>query len=95
VPQPEPTEDDRPGEVGSVFSTLRNLTLVLWTAYPIVWLIGSEGLGVVGLGPETVAFAVLDVSAKVGFGFILLNSRSAIDAAASRDAAGDATATAD
>ncbi len=76
---------EQPGEVGSVFSTLRNLTLVLWTAYPIVWLVGSEGLGVVGLGPETVAFAVLDVSAKVGFGFILLNSRSAIDAAASQD----------
>jgi len=82
---------DRPGEVGSVFSTLRNLTLVLWTAYPILWIVGSEGLGIVGLGPETAGFAVLDLLAKVGFGFILLNSRSAIDAAVSDTTTGTTT----
>jgi len=78
---------EQPGEVGSVFTTLRNLTIVLWSAYPILWLVGTEGLGIVGLGPETVGFAILDLTAKVGFGFILLNSRSAINAAASRDTA--------
>jgi len=76
---------EQPGEVGSVFSTLRNLTLVLWSAYPILWIVGTEGLGIVGLGIETVGFMILDLSAKVGFGFILLNSRSAINAATSSD----------
>jgi len=73
----------RPGEVGQLFATLRNLTVLLWAAYPVVWLIGTEGLGYIGLYPETAAFMVLDLLAKVGFGLILVQSRSAIDRAAS------------
>jgi len=60
----------------STFSTLRNITLVLWTAYPIVWIVGTEGAGIVPLGVETLLYAVLDVTAKVGFGLILLRSRA-------------------
>ena len=66
----------RSEEVQKTFNTLTVLTLVLWTAYPILWIIGTEGAGVVGLGVETLAFMVLDVSAKVGFGLILLRSRA-------------------
>ena len=66
----------RSEEVQSTFNTLTVLTLVLWTAYPILWILGTEGAGVVGLGVETLAFMVLDVSAKVGFGLILLRSRA-------------------
>jgi len=73
----------RPGEVGQLFATLRNLTVVLWTAYPVVWLIGTEGLGFIGLSLETAAFMVLDLLAKVGFGLILVQSRSALDRATS------------
>ena len=70
------------GDVASLFSTLRNLVIVLWTAYPIVWIIGTEGtLNIVGLGVETVLFMVLDLTAKVGFGFILLRSRDVLDQA--------------
>ena len=60
------------------FNVLRNLILVTWTLYPIVWLLGTEGAGVVGLYVETLMFMVLDVTAKVGFGFILLSSRSIV-----------------
>jgi bacteriorhodopsin len=68
------------GEVAALFSTLRNLIIVLWTAYPIVWIIGTEGtIGLIPLGVETAAFMVLDLSAKVGFGFILLRSRNVLD----------------
>ncbi|PSP98683.1 rhodopsin [Halobacteriales archaeon QS_5_70_15] len=74
----------RSGDVASLFGTLRNLVIVLWTAYPIVWIIGTEGtLNLIGLGVETVLFMVLDLSAKVGFGFILLRSRDVLDQAAS------------
>jgi bacteriorhodopsin len=70
----------RSGEVAALFSTLRNLVIVLWTAYPIVWIIGTEGtIGLIPLGVETAAFMVLDLSAKVGFGFILLRSRGVLD----------------
>jgi len=73
--------DQRPAEVNSLVSTLQGLLIVLWLAYPVVWIIGTEGLGIVPLYAETAAFMVLDLSAKVGFGFVLLRSRSVLDAA--------------
>jgi len=60
------------------FNVLRNLILVTWTLYPILWIIGTEGAGVVGLYTETLLFMALDVTAKVGFGFVLLSSRSIV-----------------
>ena len=62
----------------ATFKTLRNLIIVLWTLYPILWIVGTEGAGVVGLFVETLGFMVLDVLAKVGFGFILLRSRAIV-----------------
>ena len=63
-------------EVQGTFTALRNLVLVLWTLYPILWIVGTEGAGVVNLYVETLGFMVFDVLAKVGFGFILLRSRA-------------------
>jgi bacteriorhodopsin len=65
----------------STFGTLRTVVVVLWLVYPVWWLIGTEGLGAVGLGIETAGFMVLDLAAKVGFGFVLLSSREALDQA--------------
>ncbi|MFO7832754.1 MAG: bacteriorhodopsin [Halohasta sp.] len=63
-------------DVGSTFRVLRNLTIILWSAYPVVWLFGTEGVGAIPLSVETLLFMVLDVSAKVGFGLLLLRSRA-------------------
>jgi bacteriorhodopsin len=53
--------------------------IVLWTAYPIVWIFGTEStIGLLPLGVETAAFAVLDLAAKVGFGFVLLRSHDVL-----------------
>lgn len=61
------------GEVAALFSTLRNLVIVVWTAYPIVWLFGIEStIGLIPLGVEVALFMVLDLVAKVGFGLLLL-----------------------
>jgi bacteriorhodopsin len=79
-------------DVRSTFSTLRTLIVVVWLVYPVWWLVGTEGLNVVGIGIETAGFMVLDLTAKVGFGIILLSSREALDAvssAASARAAAD------
>jgi Bacteriorhodopsin len=62
----------------STFNVLRNLILVAWAVYPVAWLVGTEGLGLVGLYGETLLFMILDLSAKIGFGFILLRSRAII-----------------
>jgi bacteriorhodopsin len=80
------------GDVASLFGTLRNLIILLWTAYPIVWIVGTEGLGIIGLYPETAAFMVLDVTAKVGFGFVLLRSRNVLEQSTSDSAGADAAA---
>lgn len=58
------------------FNALRNLILVTWAIYPVLWLVGTEGAGAVNLYVETLGFMILDVTAKVGFGFILLRSRA-------------------
>lgn len=65
----------QPRAVVSLFILLRNLTVLVWTAYPIVWLVGTGGLGIVPLYWETAAFLVLDVCATVGFGVLLLRRR--------------------
>ncbi|MFB6304781.1 MAG: bacteriorhodopsin [Haloferacaceae archaeon] len=72
----------REDDVAALFSQLRSLTLVLWLIYPVVWLFGTEGgLNVIPLGVETAAFAALDLTAKVGFGVLLLRSRTVLRAA--------------
>jgi bacteriorhodopsin len=90
------TLDDKVDQLGpdvrSTFSTLRTLIVVVWLVYPVWWLVGTEGLNVVGINIETAGFMVLDLVAKVGFGIILLSSREALDAvssAASAQAAAD------
>ena len=46
--------------------------LVLWSLYPIVWLLSPVGFGVLNGCAETVIYAILDIVAKVGFGAFLL-----------------------
>ena len=76
------------GEVSSLFGQLRNLIIVLWLLYPVVWILGTEGtIGILPLYWETAAFMVLDLTAKVGFGFVLLRSRSVLEAATESDSA--------
>jgi len=78
----------QPGDVGALFGRLRNLTALLWAIYPVVWVLGTEsGLAIIPLPVETAAFMVLDLAAKVGFGFLLLRSRSVLSAATSHGAA--------
>ncbi|MFB6173881.1 MAG: bacteriorhodopsin [Halobacteriales archaeon] len=67
---------DDPGR--STFVVLRNLTLVLWALYPVWWALGTQGAGLVGVFIETAGFMVLDVTAKVGFGVVLLRGRDAL-----------------
>jgi len=69
-----------PEDVQSTFGLLRNLILVVWLVYPVWWVVGTEGFGLISLNIETAGFMVLDLVAKVGFGIILLSSRDVLDA---------------
>ncbi len=68
----------RGGAIGKLFGTLAILTIVLWTCYPIVWLLGTEGTGLLNIQTEVILYMILDVSAKVGFGYLLLSNRAAL-----------------
>jgi len=56
----------------ALYSQLLGILAVLWFIYPILWAIGTEGAGKVGLGTEIATFAVIDLLAKVGFGILLV-----------------------
>ncbi len=74
----------QPEAVHQIFRTLALLTVVLWSFYPIVWLIGTEGFGAVNSTVEVLLFLVLDFLAKIGFGFLLLTNRTALGQAGGR-----------
>lgn len=64
----------RDGKVKQLFLRLRNILTVLWFGYPIVWLLGTEGLQTINVGFETACYAILDLCAKVGFGLVLVSA---------------------
>lgn len=63
----------------AVFTKLRNLTVVLWSIYPIVWALGPFGLGMLLVETEAIVVTYLDVLAKVGFVVIAVNGRDAFE----------------
>ena len=52
----------------------------MWCAYPIIWATG-EGSQHQSPDQETICYAVLDIVAKCVFGFVLLFSHAALEAA--------------
>ncbi|CAN5908297.1 sensory rhodopsin II [soil metagenome] len=56
----------------SLFYPLASILTVVWLAYPVVFLIGTQGVSVISIGFEVFLYAVLDILAKVGFGVVLL-----------------------
>ena len=74
-------------DTASTFGLLRHAITVLWLVYPVWWLVGTEGLGLVGLGVETAGFMVLDLTAKIGWGAILLRSHDVLDEAGTSEPA--------
>ena len=58
----------------SVYNRATSLLTFLWLLYPVVWAVGTEGLSMVSLGMEAMLYMILDVSAKLGFGLVLLST---------------------
>jgi len=58
--------------VSGLFTRLAGVLTVLWLIYPVLWIIGTEGLGEVSLDTEITLFAIIDLLAKVGFGLLLV-----------------------
>lgn len=65
--------------VGIVFAKLRNVTVVLWTLYPVVWLLAPVGFGLLQPGVEMMVVVYLDIITKVGFAILALIGNDALD----------------
>jgi len=48
------------------------IILILWTAYPIAWVLGPDSIQLISLPTQTTLYALLDVITKVGFAIVLL-----------------------
>ncbi|MGB9964941.1 bacteriorhodopsin [Halobacterium hubeiense] len=71
--------DDADPRVDATFTTLRNLTVVLWTLYPVVWLLAPTGLGVLQPEMEAIVVVYLDFISKVGFVAFAVLGADAVD----------------
>ncbi|EOD52861.1 putative opsin-1 protein [Neofusicoccum parvum UCRNP2] len=65
----------RGSKVSKLFGSIALFTLILWTAYPIVWGI-ADGSRKASVNDEIIAYAVLDILAKPVFGIWLLLSHA-------------------
>lgn len=68
------TASDRSDGALSLYVRLRNLTIILWSVYPLLWVLGSAGFGLLTLTVEVSLIAYLDLVTKVGFGLIALDA---------------------
>ena len=60
------------GGVAALYTKLAGILTVLWFIYPILWLLGTEGTGTISLDLEVIVFTIIDLTAKVGFGILLV-----------------------
>jgi len=70
------------GYGGDALKGLSWLIIIVFIIYPIVWIVGSEGTGALGLSQEVGILTIADLIAKIGFGFYLLANVDAPDAEA-------------
>ncbi|WP_115862997.1 bacteriorhodopsin [Halorussus litoreus] len=87
LPRQSTLQGDR---MDAVFTKLRNLTVVLWTLYPVVWLLGPLGVGLLQSGTEIMVVTYLDLISKVGFVTMAVNGADALDVVTGDDRSLDA-----
>ena len=77
-------------ELSNLYDKLLTYFTVLWIGYPIVWIIGPSGFGLINQDMDTLLFCVLPFFSKVGFSFLDLHGlRNLKDKEATSTQAGD------
>ncbi|MEI7632625.1 MAG: bacteriorhodopsin [bacterium] len=61
-------------KIVKIYTSLAMFLSVLWLAYPAVWYLAGSGVGTLTTQTENAIYTVLDVTAKAGFGLLLLAS---------------------
>ena len=62
--------DSYGGELARIYRQNAMQLSVVWLIYPVVFAVGPEGLGMISAAASVWAILVLDVIAKVGYGFM-------------------------
>jgi sensory rhodopsin len=73
-----------------LFVTLRNLTIALWTLYPVVWVLAPSGIGLLTRDMAMLVIAYLDLISKAAFVALAVDGMDAL-ADADRGDAGRVT----
>lgn len=60
----------QPPEMAAVHKEVAVLLAVLWTGYPVIWLLGPSGVGVFGDSTDTALFVLLPILSKVGWSIV-------------------------
>merc|ERR1719199_1335496 len=66
--------NDLKGPSGTTLNKISMLTIVGWSAYPIVW-VAAEGKSMITGDQEAMAYTVLDFICKSVFGFLIISAR--------------------
>jgi len=61
-----------------LFITLRNLTIALWTLYPIVWVLAPSGIGLLTRDMAMLVIAYLDLISKAAFVALAVDGMDAL-----------------
>ncbi|MFB6196572.1 MAG: bacteriorhodopsin [Haloplanus sp.] len=77
-----------------LFITLRNLTIALWTLYPIVWILAPTGIGLLTRDMAMLVIAYLDLISKAAFVALAVDGLDALTDTGVSNAEADATASA-
>jgi len=70
----------RGGEIADVYGKVAWLTIICWIFYPLIWLF-SEGFASFSVSFEVCAYAVLDITSKAIFGFMVMAAHDQLGAA--------------
>lgn len=69
---------DRPPAVEAMFIGLRDLTVFLWVVFPLLWLVGPSGFGLLTHSDHAFLLGFMDLVAKAGFNLIIALRTDAI-----------------
>jgi bacteriorhodopsin len=82
-------EQNNPSKTGkTVFTRLLAVHVGLWSVYPIVWILADTGLGILNKGLEGMCYTLLDITSKVGFGLLSLDSFKKLEKISAQSAQG-------
>ncbi|MFB6203478.1 MAG: bacteriorhodopsin [Candidatus Nanohaloarchaea archaeon] len=68
-----------PEAVRFLYEDLQTVLVVVWSLYPLVWFISTDGFGLIGFEASFVLFTVLDLSAKIGFTVAVVKSMERLE----------------